>query len=131
MQRIVREIKKSVLDSKYKDVYLWGATNIFNFPEYHDIVKAKTFLSILEEKPLLFDLMMRGIESDISITIGEENKIKEIKDCSIITATYKINDKTIGTIGIIGPTRMPYSNIVSVIEYVEKKLSDVLTEMSK
>ncbi|MGI6112897.1 MAG: heat-inducible transcriptional repressor HrcA [Mahellales bacterium] len=130
VKRIADAINKSIFNPKYKDVYLWGATNIFNFPEYHDIVKAKTFLSILEEKPLLFDLMIRGIERDINITIGEENDVDEIKDCSIITATYKINDKTIGTIGIIGPTRMPYSNIISVIEHVEKKLSGILTEMS-
>ena len=67
---------------------------------------------------------MNDDESDIHIIIGNENKVEDFSDCSIITANYKLNGKTIGTIGVIGPTRMNYDHAVSTLDF----LSDELTK---
>jgi heat-inducible transcriptional repressor len=84
----------------------------------------------LEEKDLLFKVL-NDAEDDINVTIGKENKLEQFKNCSLITATYKINGKTIGSVGIIGPTRMEYSKAISIVECMTNNLSEMLTKMLK
>ncbi len=103
------------------DVYLEGATNIFDFPEFHDLLRAKQFLNVLNTKEVLCTLMNRSIENEgIKVRIGTENEIDEIKDCSLVTATYSINNEIIGSIGVIGPTRMEYSKVIASLNYIRK-----------
>lgn len=112
-----------------KEVYLGGAGNILNFPEYHDILKAKEFLNLMEQKDLLYKLLIRTDDNGVSVTIGEENPYKELKEFSIITATYNIGGHMPGTLGIIGPTRMEYSKSISVMDFMGKTLSAYLTRI--
>ena len=65
---------------------------------------------------------------EISIVIGSENPIDAMQDCSIVTATYKVNDQRRGSIGVIGPTRMNYSKVVSVLNYLGRSLSEILDD---
>ena len=65
-----------------------------------------------------------GFAQDINVYIGEENEQKELKDFSVITFKHNINGKDLGTIGIIGPKRMDYSKVISVMKYINKKLKD-------
>jgi heat-inducible transcriptional repressor len=103
------------------DVYLEGATNILDFPEFHDLLRAKQFLNVLNTKEVLNALMYRSIENGgIKIRIGTENEIDEIKDCSLVTATYSINNEIIGSIGVIGPTRMEYSKVIASLNCIRK-----------
>lgn len=114
-------------DSK---LFLYGTTNIFNLPEFRDIEKARNFLSILEDKELLCEVLSNSFMSkDIVITIGSENKYQEIKNCSIITTTYKINGKTIGSIGVVGPTRMEYSKVVSIVRFLSENMSQLISKI--
>lgn len=112
-----------------KEIYLGGTTNIFNFPEYQDILRAKAFLGLMEEKDLLYKMLSASEGEGVSVTIGSENPYDEIKDCSIVTATYRIGDRVLGTIGIIGPTRMEYAKTVSVMDHMGKTLSQYLTRI--
>ncbi|TDT51109.1 heat-inducible transcriptional repressor HrcA [Fonticella tunisiensis] len=107
------------------DVYLEGATNIFNYPEYDDRDKAYNFLSMIENKDVLIEALSSG-DDNITITIGKENEIEEIKDCSIIKASYKVGGKTAGTIGVIGPTRMNYARVIGIIKCLTDILNDIL-----
>ncbi len=116
-----------VLDTR--EVYLGGTTNIFKFPEYHDIIKAKEFLDLLEQKDLLYDLLARNDGKGVSVTIGEENRHQELRDYSVVTATYSVGGRTLGTLGIIGPTRMEYSKAISVMDFMGKTLSSYLTQL--
>jgi len=103
------------------DVYLDGATNIFDFPEFHDLLRAKQFLNVLNTKEVLCALMHRSIENGgLKIRIGTENEIDEIKDCSLVTATYSIKNEIIGSIGVIGPTRMEYSKVIASLNCIRK-----------
>ncbi len=109
------------------EVYLDGTTNIFNYPEFSDVVKAREFLNLMDTKDLL-SLVLSSIGSedknDIKIHIGKENKIEEMQDCSLITATYNLGGIVIGTIGIIGPTRMEYARVLAAMNYVRKKINE-------
>ncbi|MFU0799709.1 MAG: heat-inducible transcriptional repressor HrcA [Xylanivirga thermophila] len=126
---IVDALTESMAGRDKKEIFLGGASNIFNFPEYHDIEKAKTFLDILEETEFIYDIIDKLGDNGVSITIGEENEFTEMQNCSIVTATYHVGDRMVGTIGVIGPTRMHYSKVVSVMEYMEKALTQYLTKL--
>ncbi|MTI66617.1 MAG: heat-inducible transcription repressor HrcA [Firmicutes bacterium] len=119
-------INKSIDDLEEIDLYSDGVTNIFNFPEYNDITKAKSFLSFLENKENVIDMLLRNKNQDIEITIGKENCYEEIKNCSLITATYRFNGKTIGKVGVIGPTRMAYAKVIPVVKSIAVNLNDIL-----
>lgn len=126
---LVDALTDSLAAQERKEVYLGGTTNIFNFPEYHDILKVKEFLNLMEEKDLLYNLLINPEKDGVAIIIGEENEYKELHEYSIVTATYRIGDRILGTLGIIGPTRMEYSKAVSVMDYMGKSLSDYLTKL--
>ena len=65
---------------------------------------------------------------EVSIRIGPENEVPELDDCSIVTASYRVGDHSTGTLGIIGPTRMNYTRVISVLDFMGRALSDVLSE---
>lgn len=97
-----------------------GAMNIFNYPEFNDILKAKEFLSLVEEKDSVAALIrQKGIQKDnLNILIGNENGKGLEKDCSVVTATYNVDNSTLGKISFIGPTRMDYARVCSIINYM-------------
>lgn len=114
---------KTLEDMLNVDLYMDGITNIFSIPEYHDIDKAKTFMEMLGKKED-FTKTLVNRENGVIITIGEENSDDLMKDCSVITATYHVNGKLAGKIGVIGPTRMKYGEITSVVEYLTDNISN-------
>jgi heat-inducible transcriptional repressor len=106
------------------NLYMDGLTNIFSIPEYNsDIDRAKTFLEMLGKKDD-FTKTLVNRENGVMITIGHENTDDTMKDCSVITATYHVNGELAGKIGVIGPTRMQYGEITSVIEYLTDNISN-------
>ena len=117
----IAECIRSATDS---DVYTDGAVNIFNHPEFNDVVRAREFFAMMQEKDKVLAMMANSIsDGGIVIKIGKENMFDEIKDCSVITATYSVNNKMIGSIGIIGPTRMNYRKAIASMDVVTKSLS--------
>lgn len=122
--QIIPALYESLKKHKDSDVLLEGTTNIFNYPEYNDIEKAKNMLSLLYNKDCVIELLEPN--GDISIKIGEENYFPEAKDCSIITAQYTLNGRALGTIGLIGPQRINYSKVVSIMAKVMKELNNTL-----
>ena len=107
---------------------LGGASNILNFPEFSDVEKARCFLSVLETKDKLLKLMENHGEMAFTVRIGPETGIPELEDCSLVTATYRLSDNTHGTIGVIGPTRMQYGRVLSVLSAMGKQLTDLLRQ---
>lgn len=110
------------------NVYSDGLTNILDLPEYNDVVKAREFISFVEDKECLAKLFQVTGGNDISISIGSENEHKELRDCSLITATYKLNGKLIGKIGVIGPTRMDYSNVISTVKSISQAMNEIISQ---
>jgi len=130
IEQIVPELIQTLFYSDTADIYHDGVSNILNLPEFSDINKARSFLNTMEEKELLFKVL-NDVKGDVGVSIGRENAVEQFKDCSLITATYRINGKTIGSVGIIGPTRMEYSKAISIVECMTNYLSDMLTNMLK
>lgn len=115
------EIFKDMVSDKYQ---LSGKYNIMSQPEFQDIEKAKEFLDAIERKDI-----MRIVSSDrsgITIKIGQENELKFLKDCTVITVPYEASDGTIGAISVFGPTRMEYSKVISLLEYIAKYIKKVI-----
>jgi heat-inducible transcriptional repressor len=130
IEQIVPELIQTLFFSDTAEVYHDGVSNILNLPEYSDINKARNFLNTMEENELLFNIL-NDVKGDVNVSIGSENKLEQFKNCSLITATYRINGKTVGSVGIIGPTRMEYSKAISVVECMTHNLSDMLTKILK
>lgn len=101
-------------------VSLNGATNIFNYPEFNDVIKAKSFLNMLEQKETITTMVKsKGIQKDnINIIIGSDNDCDIAKECSVVTATYNIDKDLVGRISFIGPTRMDYARIYAIVNYM-------------
>lgn len=106
------------------NIFMEGETNILNYPEYNDIERAREFIAFINNKDNVKELL--NSVDDISISIGGENFIQGAKECSIISKVYSIGDKPIGSIGLIGPTRMHYSKVISILTKVIKELNDSL-----
>ena len=113
------------------DVIVGGQSNLLEYPEYSDVNKARNFLTVLESKDTLRKLMNQGGGMEVTIRIGPENKVPELSDCSIVTASYRVGDHNTGALGIIGPTRMNYNRVISVLDFMGRALSDVLSEFNK
>ena len=119
---IIEQIKR-VLEEE--NIYLEGANKSFDLPEFNSLEVAKNFVNILDTKELVTDMLDSGIADDIHVYIGEENQKEELKDFSVVTFKHKVNGKDLGTIGIIGPKRMDYSKVISVMKYINKKLKEM------
>ena len=84
---------------------------------------AVIFINILDKKEMVADMLDSGFAEDIKVYIGEENEKEQLKDFSVVTFKHKVNGKDLGTIGIIGPKRMDYSKVISVMKYINQKLN--------
>lgn len=121
---VMPNFMKTLEDMLNVNLYMEGLTNIFDIPEYNNLDKAKSFLEMLSQKE---DFMKKLIarEDGMIVTIGEENQEDVMQDCSLITATYHVDGKMVGKIGVIGPTRMRYGEVTSIIEYLTDNLNHV------
>jgi len=103
--------------------YLEGANKSFELPEFKSLEVAKNFINLIDTKEIMLDLLNTGFAKDINVYIGDENDNEQLKDFSVITFKHRYQNKDLGTIGIIGPKRMDYSKVISVMKYISKKLN--------
>ena len=103
-----------------------GRSNLLNFPEYSDVDKARSLLSVLETREKVVSLLSNRGEMEISVRIGPETGMEETKDCSIVSASYRMSDGRVNTIGLIGPTRMQYGRVLAVLGQVGRSLTELL-----
>ena len=127
--RIFLESSDNLLNfTETEQLHLGGTTNIVDQPEFKDREKLRSLIELIEEKRLLAELVSaKGIKNGITITIGKEMERGEMESCSLVTSSYKAG-KVAGTIGVIGPTRMRYAKLVSLVDYTAKLLSDILSK---
>ena len=118
---VMQEINKVIHEDA--KIYLEGTNKAFDLPEFKSLEVAKNFINVLDTKELVLDILDAGLANDINVYIGNETEHSELKDFSIVTFKHRIANKDLGTIGIIGPTRMDYSKVISVMKYISKKLN--------
>lgn len=135
---LVRDILDALVEAisseKDMEIYTSGATNILKYPELNDSERASRLIGTLEEKKLLTNLITEtGSEDDnrgIQIYIGNETPVQSMKDCSVVTATYELDDGLRGTIGVIGPKRMDYEKVVETLKHVKEQLDDAYKKIT-
>lgn len=113
------------------DVEVVGASNILDYPEYSDTAKARSFLAEVEQGSYLQKVLTDASDVEMSVRIGTENDNPEMKDCSVITVTYKAGGENIGTMGVVGPTRMDYGKVMAIMRYLSSSLSEILSRLLK
>lgn len=118
---IINQLNKAI--NEEEKIYLEGANKAFDLPEFKSLEVAKNFINIIDQKEIVADLLNTGFANDINVYIGNENENEKLKDFSIVTFKHRYKNKDLGTIGIIGPTRMDYSKVISVMKYISKKLN--------
>lgn len=124
---LMDELFSAVENNERKDIVLGGVKNILDYPEYSDTKKVRELLQLLETKDMLYDMLDMTGDLEFSIKIGSENIYEEFKNMSVVTATYRVGGEKIGSFGIIGPTRMDYGKVISVLNYVGLSLNDILS----
>lgn len=115
------------------EVYRDGLTNVLAEPEFAESESARKALRVLEERPLLEDLLSRTVLSgrvdEVQVLIGGEGTWEELRDCSVVLARYGAPGVVTGALGVVGPTRMAYGKTVSTVRFVSGLLSDLVVEM--
>ncbi len=118
----------NLLVNNNAEIYMDGAKNLLNLPELKKEETLKNFLNIIETQDALKEMLKNGYDGNINVYIGQENAFEDLKDFTIITYKQKINDKEIGTIGLIGPKRMDYKKVIPVIKYVGDAIQEKIKQ---
>ncbi len=131
---VLEVIGKTLVDQDDLEVYTSGATNILRYPELSDKSKVADLLNAFEEKKVMHQwlgLPEKGKDNDthdIQVYIGDETQVDSMKDCSMVTATYQIQEGVYGKIGIVGPKRMDYDKVVGTLNSLMSQLDDIFKE---
>ena len=108
-------------------VYLDGASNFFSQPEFLEVGKIEPLFRLLEQKDQVADLLSpQKSEPGIQVFIGSENRCKGMEMCSVVRSSYRVQGNQFGTIGVIGPTRMEYPRVVSIVRFTAQVISQLL-----
>ncbi|MCD8096526.1 MAG: heat-inducible transcriptional repressor HrcA [Lachnospiraceae bacterium] len=125
---VVDAVAEAIHSDEGMEIYTGGATNIFRYPELTENGRAGELIQTLEEKHNLVDLVNETLsneEKGIQVYIGSESPVKSMKDCSVVTATYELGEGLQGTIGIIGPKRMDYEDVMGKLKSMMDQLDEV------
>lgn len=127
-EKVYQLISHTFGPEKQNKIYYGGKTNMFTQPEFNDIQKIRSLLSVIEQESVIYNLF-KSNDAGISVKIGQENPLKEMQNCSVITATYSIGNKPMGSIAILGPTRMEYSRVITLLKIFSQDLTKALTSL--
>jgi heat-inducible transcriptional repressor len=139
MVDLARGLMREAFDLDDEEIFLEGASNILSLPDFRDFEQMRSLAHLLEEKRLIGDVIMQDLSQrtetggrwpDVTVKIGSENKFPELKELSLVSTTYKIHDRTVGALGIIGPKRMDYSRMIHLVRSVAASVSRVLNRFA-
>jgi len=131
---ILEIVGKTLLDEDDLEIYTSGATNILKYPELSDKAKAAQILDAFEEKRIFHNWLglpekgQTDESHDIQVYIGDETNMDSMKDCSMVTATYRVQEGVYGKIGIVGPKRMDYDKVVGTLNSLMSQLDDIFKD---
>ena len=127
----IKDSLENIIDEEAKrDIYIEGTFQMISLPEFADIKRLKELFLALEKKEKLLKLLDHSFKVEgINVIIGLESDIKEMRDMSVVTSTYRVGDRSYGFLGVIGPVRMDYSRIIPMVDYTAKAVTDILSAM--
>lgn len=113
-----------------RTLYVSGATNMLDHPDLSDTATLRSMLRAFEDKARLVDLLSRMAEErGLHVVIGGENPVEDMRGCSLITSTYTYRDQVLGVLGVVGPRRMPYSDVMAVVDETARIVSSSLSRV--
>lgn len=108
-------------------VYFWGVSNLIHQPEFEDVHRMEFLFELLESEAALTNLLAEAVsDREVQVRIGSENKSEGLQELSLVLVGYGMRDEPLGTVGILGPTRMDYVRIIPVVDYTARSLSRLL-----
>ncbi len=129
VSEVIDAVAEAIKADEDLEIYTSGTNNILKYPELADKQKASELINTFEEKQMLTELVQDSLADDsgngIQVYIGDETPIQSMKDCSVVTATYELEEGMKGTIGIIGPKRMDYDKVVGTLKTLMHQLDDL------
>ena len=135
MESLLNAIHDTMRYADDVDIFTSGAANILNFPEFSNIARARAIMEFFQQKDQMLHVLggdsapeeenTAARDGKLRIRIGSENQIEQLRDCSIITATYHYNSQSIGSISVVGPMRMDYDKVISALEYLIHDFPDL------
>ena len=132
---VLDAVAEAVQEEEELEIYTSGATNIFKYPELSDSQSASDLISAFEEKQDLKDLFINSETGEpgtgIQVYIGDESPIRQMRDCSVVTATYELGDGIHGTVGIVGPKRMDYKMVMDNLKTLKVQLDEIFNKKDK
>lgn len=126
---VIDAVAEAIKADEDLEIYTSGTNNILKYPELADKQKASELINTFEEKQMLTELVQDSLSDEngtgIQVYIGDETPIQSMKDCSVVTATYELEEGMKGTIGIIGPKRMDYDKVIGTLKNLMHQLDDL------
>ncbi len=127
--QVIDLIQQVLLGEKNSDLYLGGTARMLGQPEFQDVNQVRSILQLLDHRETMRTLVgERDHHDKVQVTIGSENQVQEVENCSLVTAIYKWNGNPVGWIGVLGPTRMDYARAVVAVREVSNLLTDIFTK---
>ncbi|AGC69005.1 heat-inducible transcription repressor HrcA [Thermoclostridium stercorarium subsp. stercorarium DSM 8532] len=121
---VMEGLKKCMQEADDTELIMNGITNLLNHPEFSDVIKVKELFELFNEQHTIKSLMSAAMKKGkINVQIGMENEHEVMRDCSVVTTVYNLGDTELGTLGIIGPTRMYYSRVFSAMNYLRNLIN--------
>lgn len=109
-----------------KEVYSGGASQLIEQPEFKSVEKVQDILNLLEQRDMLESMLLSSSDQPIAVHIGTENSVKSLSDLSIIRAQFSSNGRIIGSVAVLGPTRMQYSKVIGMMRFMQQRLDALL-----
>ncbi|MCL2796776.1 MAG: heat-inducible transcriptional repressor HrcA, partial [Firmicutes bacterium] len=117
-------LKSHALGEKVSDIVLEGSAKILEQPEYANLSKAKAMLELFDAKESLLPILSSGDEASLNVLISKDGELRPgTPECAIVTVNYAVNKSSVGKAGVIGPIRMDYGKVISVLDYIGKVMS--------
>ncbi len=122
--------EKALIEPRADELYIGGASNILDLPDFADIENMKNVFKAFKDKYRMIQLLDRCLESDgVQVLIGSENQASGMEGCSLVVTTYRSRDAVLGTVGILGPKRMDYSRVIPLVETTGRRLTRLLEKI--
>jgi heat-inducible transcriptional repressor len=128
LEQILEMVKTVPRDDNERGLYVEGTLNIMAQPEFQKAEKVRILLQALADEELLARIFSATRSDGVNVTIGQENKVIEVKDCSLVWTTFSTQGDKPGILGVIGPKRMDYDRVISLVGNVRRQLMSALTK---
>lgn len=125
LEQALQFLEPTLKSGEKQRIYLGGTTHILNQPEFRDVDRVRGLLELLEDEKSVKELLTARADTDEpAIQIGEEIRLRELQDCSVVSATYRLGGEVLGRIGVIGPKRMEYARVVGIMNAITNQLEE-------